>query len=97
MVKVYSVALVVGIVGLLAVILGGAFAENLGRESLDPARKLGRTGRAVIGGLVGLGMAGLSAEFAPLDLEGTVALLVAIVGATGGALWGYYGAGAAKT
>jgi hypothetical protein len=97
MVKVYSVALVVGIVGLLAVILGGAFAENLGRDGLDPGKKLGKTGRAVIGGLVGLGMAGLSAEFAPLDLEGTMAFLLAIVGAAGGALWGYYGAGAAKS
>ncbi len=97
MVKVYALALVLGVVGLLAVILGGAFAENLGRDEADPGKRLGKTGRAVIGGLVGLGMAGLSAEYAPLDLERLVALLLAVAGGTGGALWGYYGAGMADS
>jgi hypothetical protein len=95
MVKVYALALAVGVIGLLVVILGGAFAENLGRDEADPAKRLGRTGRAVIGGLVGLGMAGRSAEYAPLDMKWAVALLLALIGAMGGALWGYYGAGMA--
>ena len=46
---------------------------------------------------MGLGMAGLSAEFAPLDLEWSVALILAVVGALAGAIWGYYGAGMADT
>jgi hypothetical protein len=95
MVKVYAVALAVGVVGLLVVILGGALAENLGRDQADPARKLGKTGRAVIGGLVGFGMAGLSAEFASLDFDWVIALLIAVTGGIGGAIWGYYGAGVA--
>ena len=97
MVTVYAIALVLGLVGLLVVILGGSLAENLGRHESDPGRKLGKTGRAVIGGLVGLGMAGLSAEFAPLDFEWSIALLLAFVGALGGAIWGYYGAGVSDT
>jgi len=97
MVKVYAVALVVGVVGLLVVVLGGAFAENLGRDQADPARRLGKTGRAVIGGLVGLGMAGLSAEFAPIDFDWGISLLVAVIGGIGGATWGYYGAGVADS
>ena len=92
---VYAVALAVGVVGLLVVILGGAFAENLGRD--DPARRLGKTGRAVIGGLVGFGMAGLSAEFAPLDFDWVIALLLAVTGGIGGAIWGSYGAGVADS
>jgi len=97
MVKVYAVALVVGIVGLLAVILGGSLAENLGRGSDDPGKKLGRPGRVVIGGLVGLGMAGISAEFSPLDLEWPLSLLLAMVGAAAGAIWGFYGAGVTES
>ena len=97
MVKVYAIALVVGLLGLLVVILGGSLAENLGREDTDPGRKLGRPGRAVIGGLVGFGMAGLSAEFSPLGLEWSSSVLLALVGAAAGALWGFYGAGIAET
>jgi hypothetical protein len=97
MVKVYAIALVVGIIGLLAVILGGSFAANLGRDDLDPGKRVGRAGRAVIGGLVGLGMAGLSAEYSPLDLESTIVLLLAVIGAAAGATWAYYGGGVAET
>ncbi|HEY6627589.1 MAG TPA: hypothetical protein VI193_01235 [Acidimicrobiia bacterium] len=95
MVKVYAVALAVGVIGLLVVILGGAFAENLNREQADPGKRLGKTGRAAIGGLVGFGMAGLSAEFAPLDFDWAIALLLALTGGIAGAIWGYYGAGVA--
>lgn len=90
MVKFYSIALALGVIGLLVVILGGAFAENLGREERDPGRRMGGGGRAVIGGLVGFGMAGLSAEFSTLDLSWQTALLVAIVGSVAGALWAWY-------
>ncbi len=87
MVKVYAITLAIGIVGLIVVILGGAFAENLGRESSDPARKLGVSGQAVIGGLVGFGMAGLSAEFSTFDPTWQVALLIALAGAVAGFVW----------
>jgi hypothetical protein len=90
MVKVYSIALALGVIGLLVVILGGALAENLGHEDRDPGRRMGRGGRALIGGLVGFGMAGLSAEFSTFDLSWQSALLVAALGAAGGALWAWY-------
>jgi hypothetical protein len=97
MVKVYAIALVIGVIGLLVVIVGGALAENLGRQDVDPGRTLGKPGRATIGGLVGFGMAGLSAEFSPFGLEWPTALALALVGAAAGALWGRYGAGVAET
>ena len=90
MVKFYSIALALGVIGLVVVILGGAFAENVNREERDPGRQIGRGGRAAIGGLVGFGMAGLSAEFSTLDLTWQVALLIAVVGAAAGAIWAWY-------
>ena len=87
MVKVYSISLAIGVLGLLVVILGGAFAENLGRPEKDPGDKIGLGGRMAIGALVGFGMAGLSAEFAPLDFTWQVALLLGVLGGVGAALW----------
>ncbi len=97
MVKVYAVALVIGVVGLLVIILGGSLVENLGRQGADPGKKLGRPGRAVIGGLVGFGMAGMSAEFSSLGLGWSSSFLLALVGAAAGAIWAFYGAGVAET
>lgn len=90
MVKFYSIALALGVIGLIVVILGGAFAENVDREEKDPGRRIGSGGRAAIGALIGFGMAGLSAEFSTLDLSWQVALLIAVVGAAAGALWAWY-------
>jgi hypothetical protein len=90
MVKIYSICLALGVVGLLVVILGGAFAENVGRPARDPGRRIGGVGRAVIGAMVGFGMAGLSAEFSISDLSWQTALLVAIAGAGAGAVWAWY-------
>lgn len=87
MVKVYAVSLLVGLAGLVTVIYVGALLENLGREHLDPGRRLGPAGRMVVGALTGFGMAGLSAEFSPLDLAWPVALGLALVGAVVAALW----------
>lgn len=89
-VKVYAITLAVGVVGLLVVILGGALAENLGREGSDPGRRLGAGGQAIVGGLVGFGMAGLSAELSTFDPVWQVALLIAIAGAVAGYLWTRY-------
>jgi hypothetical protein len=90
MVKFYAIALTLGVIGLIVVILGGTFAENVGREDRDPGRRIGPMGRAAIGGLVGFGMAGLSAEFSTLDLDWPAALGVALVGAAAGGLWAWY-------
>ena len=90
MVKFYSIALALGVIGLIVVILGGAMAENVNREESDPGRRIGSGGRAAIGALVGFGMAGLSAEFSTLDLSWQIALLIAVVGAAAGALWAWY-------
>ncbi len=91
MVKVYSISLVLGIIGLLMVILGGSLAELLGREEGEPTWGLGAAGKPLIGGFVGFGMAGLSAEFSTFDLSWPAALVIAIVGAVAAALWAVYG------
>lgn len=85
MVKVYSISLVIGVLGLLVVILGGAIADNSGHPDKDPGDRIGRGGRMVIGALVGFGMGGLSAEFAP-----QVALALGVLGGVGAALWVRY-------
>jgi hypothetical protein len=90
MVKVYAVALVVGIVGLLVVILGGALAENLDREDKDPGERFGMAGKATIGALVGFGMGGMSAEFSPLDLSWPVSLAIAVVASLLAVFWVRY-------
>ena len=90
MVKVYAVGLAVGVVGLLVVILGGAFAENVKRPDRDPGHRIGRAGRAAIGALTGFGMAGLSAEFSVWDLSWQAALLLAALGAAAGGAWAWY-------
>lgn len=90
MVKVYAVALALGVVGLLVMILGGAFAANVGREDADPAKRWGQAGRSVVGGLVGFGMGGMSAEFSPLDLAWPVALAISLVAAGFSVFWVRY-------
>ena len=89
MVKVYSISLALGVVGLLIVILGGALVDGSGYDQRDPNRRLGASGRAGIGGLVGFGMGGLSAEFSTLDLSWPGALAIAFVGLIAGGLWAW--------
>ena len=90
MVKVYAITLVLGIIGLLVVIMGGAFAENVGRPERDPGNRIGTKGKALIGAMVGFGMGGMSAEFSPLQLSWQVALLLAVVAAALSAFWVRY-------
>lgn len=90
MVKFYSIALALGVIGLVVVVLGGTFAENVGREERDPGQRIGAGGRALLGGLAGFGMAGLSAEFSTWDLSWQTALLIAVAGAGAGAWWAWY-------
>lgn len=90
MVKVYAIALTVGIVGLLVFIYGGALAENLGRPERDPGERLGLTGKMTAGALVGFGMGGMSAEFSPLDFSWQVSLLLALLAAIVSVVWVRY-------
>jgi hypothetical protein len=90
MVKVYAVALAIGVTGLLVVIFGSALAENLRRPDLDPGETIGLLGKSVIGALVGFGMGGLSAEFSPLDLTWPIALLLALAAAGLSVVWVRY-------
>lgn len=90
MVKVYAVALVIGIVGLLVVLLGGSFAENIGRGDKDPGERFGTRGKLVVGALIGFGMGGMSAEFSPLDLTWPVALAIAVVASLLSVFWVRY-------
>ncbi len=88
MIKVYAIALVVGIIGLLAVVLGGALAENIGRE--DPTERWGFKGKAVVASAVGFGMGGISAEFSPIDFSWPLSLLIASGAAILSVLWARY-------
>ena len=86
MVKIYALVLVVGFVALLVWIMGRALSENVARPAWDPEARFGVAGRRVVAGLVGFGIAGMSAEFSPRDLSWPVALVLALVGA-GAAGW----------
>lgn len=97
MVKVYAVVLVLGIVGLLIYILGGAFAENLGRGEKGPDARFGLGGKLLVAAAVGFGMGGMSAEFSPLDLSWPIALVIAVVAAGLSMLWVRYAVGQSET
>ena len=97
MVKVYAVVLALGILGLLVMILGGAFAENVGRPERDPARRFGLTGKMAVGAAVGFGMGGMSAEFSPLDLSWPIALAIAIVASALAVFWVRYAVGQSES
>lgn len=87
MVKAYATTLVVGLIALTVVVIGALLASSTGREASDPGRRIGVTGKAVIGGAVGFGMGGLSAEFSPLDLHWGVSLAIAALAAALSVLW----------
>jgi len=81
MVPVYAISLFLGFLLLLAWIVGvavGSWVE--GWEFADPERRFGATGRSVVAGVVGFGMAGMSASF------GGWPPALAILGALAGAL-----------
>jgi uncharacterized membrane protein len=90
MVKVYAVALAVGVVAMVVVLFGGALAENLGRAERDPGERVGVNGKSAIGALIGFGMGGLSAEFSPLDLAWPVSLVISGVAALLSIFWVRY-------
>ena len=67
------------LIGLLVQVMGGALAENLGREDRDPGVRFGLLGKQVVAAAIGFGMGGISAEFAPIDITWPFALLIAVV------------------
>ncbi len=80
MVWVYAVALVAGFLALMLWIVGVALGTWVdGWEFADPEARFGSTGRSVVGGVVGFGMAGLSATFA--GWHAALALGAAVLGA----------------
>ncbi len=95
-VKVYAVILVIGIVGLVVLLLGGALAENTGHSARDPGVRIGLGGKSLIGAAIGFGMGGMSAEFSPLDLSWQIALLIALIAAVLSVVWVRYAAGETK-
>lgn len=87
MVAVYAIALAVGVLALLVwIALRGVAANVPAWENSDPEQRFGMGGRRVVAGLVGFGLAGLSAEFSPRDLTWPLALALALLGA-GAAVW----------
>jgi len=84
-VKIYAVSLVVGMLALVIWVMAKAFSENIDRPSFDPELRFGLAGRRIVAAMVGLGMAGLSAEFSPREIPWPLALLLALAGATAAA------------
>ena len=80
MVWLYAIALVAGLLMLLAWIVGvalGAWVD--GWDFADPERRFGATGRSVVAGAIGFGIAGMSATFA--GWHTLLAAAAALVGA----------------
>ena len=78
----FAIALIVGVVGLIVWIILRSLAVNAPQwERADPERRLGVNGRRVLGGLIGFGMAGLSAFYAARDLDTWVVVVLAVAGA----------------
>ena len=83
MIKVYAIVLAAGVVLLIAWIFATYLGSNVvDWKRFDPEERLGKPGRRVIAGLVGFGIAGMSAEFSPFDLSWPVGLVLAVVGAS---------------
>lgn len=87
MIPVYAIALVLGALGLIAWIFARSYALNVGRTDIDPEVRWGTRGRRVVAGLVGFGMAGMSAEFSPLDIPTVWAAVLAVTGALAAIWW----------
>jgi hypothetical protein len=82
-IKVYAIVLAAGVVLLVAWIFATYLGSNVVEwKRFDPEERLGKPGRRMVGGLVGFGIAGMSAEFSPFDLSWPIGLVLAVVGAS---------------
>lgn len=94
MTTLFAVVLVVGVVGLIGWMVAHSLAESGERPDRDPEVRFGVPGRRVVAALVGFGMAGMSAQFAAIDLSAPIVVAAAVAGALVAAWWaGFAGAG----
>ncbi len=64
MIAVYAVAIVLGVVGILAWVTMGLAATSMHDMSrLDPEERFGDRGRYIVAAVMGFGMGGMSASF----------------------------------
>jgi peptidoglycan/LPS O-acetylase OafA/YrhL len=80
MIKVYAVALVLGVVALIGVVIRTTLTD----KALDERWRL------VLGAVLGFAMGGMAAEYSPLDISWPVALAIAAVAAAGAVVWVRY-------
>jgi hypothetical protein len=82
MVRVYAVVLAVGVFLLIVWTFATYLGSNVAAwKRFDPEERLGKPGRFVVSGMLGFGLAGMSAEFSPFDLSWPVTLALALAGA----------------
>lgn len=93
MVKVYAISLAVGVLAMILWLFSATVAESTDRTNWDPTARWGLGGKTLIGALLGFGMGGLSAEFAPIDLMWPAALGIAAVAALLSVFWVRYAVG----
>ncbi len=93
MTTVFAVALVIGILALIGWMVAHSLATSQDRPDRDPEERFGVAGRRVVAGLVGFGMAGMSADFAALDLSAPVVAGLAVLGAAVAAWWAGFAGG----
>lgn len=89
MIVVYSVALGLGLAVLVGWILFGGFADGRKKDS-RPRSLDNQSVKMVIGGVLGFGMGGIAAEFAPIEFAWPVVLLFASGAAVASVLWVRY-------
>lgn len=87
MTAVYAVFLLLGFLALTAWMVAHSLAESAGRPERDPEQRLGPRGRRLAGGMVGFGMAGMSAQFAAIEIPDAVVFALSLAGAAAAAWW----------
>lgn len=93
MTTVFAVVLVIGILALIGWMVAHSLAVSQERPDRDPEERFGTRGRRVVAGLVGFGMAGMSADFAAIDLSAPVVVILAVLGAAAAAWWAGFAGG----
>ncbi len=81
MIKVYAIALALGVAALVGVILWSSLPD----KAVPEVRV-----RMALGAILGFGMGGMAAEYSPLDLSWPVALGLAVLAAVAAVAWVRY-------
>lgn len=90
MTSVYAIALGLGLVALIVLILGSAYATNVGRQDRDINRRIGKKGRMILAGVLGFGMGGIAADFSPLGLGEPLTMILALLAAVAAVAWVHF-------